>query len=809
MASADRLRDLLPSLWRPQPDAPADDLLAGLVRAGGRTIDTVSVEAGDVMQSRFVRFADSALMSPFVARLRAKSDQKPLLPGDPAVALHPYIDDLARLAGLLGLVPWTEPLDARETVEEFRRRVERMVALWRGGLGTRSALHAVTQAMLPVMDRTAPDGLQERGFTVEERTGTIVKTLVATPRGAPAGLVGPLMRWRIDSGAVAPTAPAIYIEGQAPVPDQIDPAERPVIERFDPALGVGIGIGYEGTVPPDQTLALLPVFSSWLGQADGLVTATSNPDETLPDTTAAGPWSTPAGTPPTISVRAFAVAADGALWAGGDAAGNGALWRLGAGGWAEILSGLPLVHCLLTVGTSLLVGHANGLSRTPAVGGAAVLTPAPGTMTDPAVLGLGTGRDGSIWAATAQGAAQVGPADALQPVGPGERAATQTLMNAVHVDPDGCVYFGGEAGLFLHDPGRGTWHVYRGGTADETVPDWALWDPAADALPADGDTFLPTVTSLLRTSDQTLWIGSAAGIAAYRARERLRTYATLLTAFPELGTDPVLALAEDERQRLWAGTARGLLVFDGMDWRQARAGALVRLPRSPAPSDSFTQWRFHRPSSAWQAQDSGAQGGFTRRTPTVLTTAEPATQAIAWTDGAIARLGTMTDGVFTADPSAVLAALVTRIKPDAVTVIDGGPPAIPRLLPGGSDWRYLAREEAVVPTPTGFPAWTREGRLLPPPSASAAPYEGRFLTEEEAALLDSVFAYNPAARVTFRWRPRAALSVIVRLDKRAADELIPDIVLDRVWDGIGTVRPAGGRVVLAVGAEAVRGGQDG
>jgi hypothetical protein len=34
-------------------------------------------------------------------------------------------------------------------------------------------------------------------------------------------------------------------------------------------------------------------------------------------------------------------------------------------------------------------------------------------------------------------------------------------------------------------------------------------------------------------------------------------------------------------------------------------------------------------------------------------------------------------------------------------------------------------------------------------------------------------------------------------------------VLDRVWDSIGQVRPAGVRVVLAVDTEAVRGGQDG
>src|SRR5262245_16720621 len=169
MASADRIRDLLPSLWRPEPDASANDLLAGLVRAGGRLVDTASIEAGDVMQSHWFGFSDSALLSPYVARFRAKAGEKPLLPGDPDVDLHPYLDDLGRMAGLLGLVPWAQPLDARETVEEFRRRVARMVALWKNGLGTRAALRAVTRATLPTIDRSAPPGLRERGFTVEER----------------------------------------------------------------------------------------------------------------------------------------------------------------------------------------------------------------------------------------------------------------------------------------------------------------------------------------------------------------------------------------------------------------------------------------------------------------------------------------------------------------------------------------------------------------------------------------------------------------------------------------------------------------
>jgi hypothetical protein len=108
--------------------------------------------------------------------------------------------------------------------------------------------------------------------------------------------------------------------------------------------------------------------------------------------------------------------------------------------------------------------------------------------------------------------------------------------------------------------------------------------------------------------------------------------------------------------------------------------------------------------------------------------------------------------------------------------------------------------------PRSFPAWTREGRLLPPPDAAAAPAEGRYLAAAALAELDRVFAYNPAARVTFRWRPRAALSVTVRLARETAEEVLPAPVLDRVYAAVQVVRPAGARVRLAHGEAVVRGG---
>jgi hypothetical protein len=147
-----------------------------------------------------------------------------------------------------------------------------------------------------------------------------------------------------------------------------------------------------------------------------------------------------------------------------------------------------------------------------------------------------------------------------------------------------------------------------------------------------------------------------------------------------------------------------------------------------------------------------------------------------------------------------------RFKPDALRILDGGIPALPRLLPGSSDWRYLALEPEVVPQPSTFPSWTIEGRLLPEPQQGAAPLEGRYLAALASELRQQVFAFNPAAQVWMRWSPRELLSVLVRLRRTSLDEVVDPLVLDRVFAEVSRVRPAGVRLGLAVDDQLVRGG---
>jgi len=808
MPSAERIRQTLPSLYRPEPDAPASDLLAQLVKAIGSVLDGVSVEAGEVMLAHWFRYADSALVSSYASRSRQIEDKRPLLPGDPEVSDFPYLSELPRIAGLLDLSPWREPLQERERVEGFRQRMERTVRLYRDGLGTREALRRVTLASLPPADREAAQGLRERGFTVEELAPADARLQQALQAGLPADMVGPLMRWSVDSLALHPTLPEIVVVGVTPVPGEVDPTELPLIERFDPARGTGVGIAYQGSLAPGVALSLTGAYSSWLATAGGVLESSHEPGETAPaDPTAAGPWSAVAGGPPG-TVVGFAQGPDRHLWAATNDAG-GALFRFDGATWSEALSGLPELRCLAVDGADLLLGFGTGVSRLPLSVEPLAAAPDPASLADPAVNALARAPDGAWLAATAQGAARLDGADALEHFGPGARPETETPLFAVYPDRDGTLFFGGERGLFRLSPLDLSWAFYRGAAADETEPDWQAWDPDSDALPADGEVFLPAVLSIRRGAGQGLWLGTARGIARYRAKRRRNTYATLLEAWPELGEAPVRAIEEDERGRPWFATDRGLFQFDETDWRQAQDGTLARMPRVEEDPLAFVAWRFSRGEDVWQAFEAGSAAGFQPQAPDPLGTEEPAVRAIAWTDRVAVRLGSFDGTSFTPDAEATPEPVLVRYKPDPRRIATGGIPAVPRLPAGTSHWRYLAVESGPQPAPSGLPAWTREGRLLPPPDESPAPFEGRYLDAAAVAGFDKVFAFCPAARVWMSWAPRATCSVTVRLERTGPGEAISGAVLDRLWAGLSRVRPAGVAVRIAVGEEIMRGGASG
>src|SRR5919199_1589318 len=106
---------------------------------------------------------------------------------------HPYVHDLARLAALLPLPPWQEPPALRESVEAYRLRIGRFVALYRNGLGTLGALRRMIEAQLPV-DLEGPPEERDRPFLLEEFAPLITRSQAVTAPGAPPEKVGAVMR---------------------------------------------------------------------------------------------------------------------------------------------------------------------------------------------------------------------------------------------------------------------------------------------------------------------------------------------------------------------------------------------------------------------------------------------------------------------------------------------------------------------------------------------------------------------------------------------------------------------------------------
>jgi len=803
MPSTPRILDNLPSLYRPEPGYDDGDLILQLASAVGSLLDQLSSESAEVMQAHWFNYADSAIYSNWLGRRRGLNDEGPLTLDDPTIDQFPYLFDLPRIAGMVDLSPWREPLRDRERVEAFRRRIRRIVQLHKDGLGTVRALRTMTMTALPQIDPDAAAGLRERNFTIEEFSGIQRLTQAVSQVGLPSDLVGPLMRWQIDSGSLNPVTPMVVIEGVAPVPGETDPTQDPIIEQFDPTTGRGIGIHYQGVVVASQALALVPGYHSWLGHDAGIDRAESVPvGIEAVNPTAAGPWSSD-GAAPSDTIADLQQSEDHFLWAAANGA-DGSLWRSDGNSWTAILSGLPEVHCLLPLGDELLVGFATGLSRLAIQpSGSFALTPDPATLSDPAVRALAVDGSGTVWAATAQGLAQE-QAGVLLYTELGNRSETESELHCLWLDPTGDIYCGGELGLFLYHAAQQRWYILQDEAVDEAVDDWLLLDLVDGTLPASETIFVPPVHAILHGPDTDIWLGTTQGIARYHAREQRRTYTTLLEALPQLTETRVSQITLDARNRLWFATGDGLFIYDQLDWFQRQGDALVRLPRQFDEPAQPVFWRYLRGSGNWQSLAPPTNAGFQNYSGTATGSSEAAVHAISWTETAHARLGSFDGTTFTVDEGATPAAVAVRYKASPSRIVDGGIAAVPRLPTGSSAWRYLQREEPSPPTPTGHPAWTREGRLLPPPGSSEAPFEGRYLGASDA-LGSTVFAFSPAARVWFLWQPRAPLAVTVRLTRATPDEQIDPQILDRVWNELQRVKPAAVAVYLAVNETIERG----
>ena len=813
-----RLRDRLPSLYRPDPDD--EGLLPAYLSAAGAGLDAIDVDALGVLRGHWFDQADAAVLDPYLVRLRELAGQPPMGPSDPEARTFPYLRDLALLSALLGASPWQDAPPV-ETVEDFRDRVRRTVAVYRGGLGTPAAIRGIVEANLPV-DDSLPAERRDRPFELEEFAPIVHESLAVRSPGPPEDMVGPLMRWEVASGGLHGSPPTIYVQGVEPVDGAVGATERPMVELFAAAgRRVRLGIAYAKTLDPGVTLRLRPAFSSWLARDDRLVRADAVPPGGGPaDPTASGPWVAVEGAP-AGTATAFVQTRDLSLWVGTVDGGSGALSRFDGTAWTQALTGLAEVHALAEDGDDLLIATETGLLRMPRFPDG---DPFAGT----AVAGLETASvrallpDGDGWlVGTAAGLARLAADGTVGPFGLDASLQTATPVHALARDGTGTVHAGTDLGAFQFQPATGQWYWYGGGSLSEQDPDWHELLPGGEgpaaALPADADVTLPPVLCVRRGPDAALWFGTDHGIARYVAVDIGGAFETILQAFPNITGGPVSAIDVDARGRVWFATDRGLVRTDGRDWFQFQAGAgdgdggsWVHLGRVDRPFEpraaGWGAWRFDRASATWEHADLTLQ---TWGPVTVIpeTTAEAGVRAVLWTDCVVADLLQDWDGsTFSSSAPADLADVRVRYKPTDRRIVDGGIPSSPRLPPGASTWRYLSMEPAKPKLPKERPFWSTEGRLIPPPGDHDASVPGRF--DEQAPdpvdFGDAVFAYDPAARVWMTWEAARPLTVLVRVATRSADERLEPAVIDRAWQGIQQVRPAGVFTVLAVDEDIVR-----
>jgi hypothetical protein len=367
------------------------------------------------------------------------------------------------------------------------------------------------------------------------------------------------------------------------------------------------------------------------------------------------------------------------------------------------------------------------------------------------------------------------------------------------------LFAGTTLGLFQYQPKGQQWYYYTGESQFETGADWK---PLQEKAPEQNEVFLPEVTAIARGYGSELWLGTANGLARYRARSvRGTTYETVLEAFPDLGTGRVEAIVRDARDQLWFATERGLLRFDGRDlwynssngWKQLGIAA-SRYDGAPRPRPRGT-WRF----SAGNWESFNGQGWVVDQPPVRIGNSATV-YAICFTAMVVGDLGSWDGSSFQHQSNVGGSKLKMRYKPAPDRIVDGGIPALPTVRKGKATWRYLRYQPDAEPAPAVGPAWNCEGRLVTPPSEDD-PWPARYL--DGSALpnpyIPAVFAFDPAVRLWMTWPGRSRLCVLVRLLRREPGEILDSAVIDRVWDGLQQFRPAGVSVILALDEERLRG----
>ncbi len=817
MATLDKMIGHLPSLYR--PEAGQESILLDLLTQWGRELDATSDRMTDVMQAHWHDFADRAQYSPYFNRDREQRGQPPVSPTTLVLEERqlldefPYINDLARLGALLELPVWREPSELRENVESYRIRLRKMFQIYRNGLGTPDAVRGIVEANLP-LDMSVRRALRHRSFSVEEYAPLSLRDQDAIARGAPLEYVGPLMRWELNNEGLHPVQPTVYIEGVAAVNGEFDSTERPMIESMGGDGEASVGLAYNDALAPGAVLRLSPVPVAYLATAGELLAAVGASGQEL---TTGGWQSTPelSGS----DVRLLCQTVDHTLWAVLDNAGDSELWRHRGTDWqrAQDTFAFANIHMLYAFENDLYIGDDNGLHIVPSL---------PETEDDYQIQSSGLFSDPvydmffdgvQFWFATENGVFTV-------PQGGSSAVATplQAATYCIAANDGHSLYFGGVFGVVHFHRGYDRWTQLIAESASDLIPDWHSFGSGSPA-----QSFLPPVNDLAVSSDAALWMATEQGLARYfcdRGDGARLAYSTQLQSFPDIVQGPVVRVEIDCAGLLWFCGEGGLFRFDGRDflqyveaddiWQPLGAAALVY--PNDVDSEDRGRWRFNNGlgSPSWEQFDTISNAW---EDPELALRSSASTQVhtLLWSHTIEAHLGAWNGDDFEPDSQLPLSDFSMRVKADPTRIVNGGVVALPALQQGRSSWRYLSLETAPLHEPAVTPWWSKEGRLVPESGDEVTPYPGRFrdVPYPDPVLLplpagrfeDVVYAYLPAARVKFVWTEKKPFSLLVRLAKRSAQEAIHPAVLDRVWQGMQKVKPAGAQLMLAVEHEIVRG----
>lgn len=783
MSAYDRLVELLPSLWRPQDGDRT--LVAQWLRSVGGVFDQTAAQAQHVLRAHWSDTADAALWSAHHQADRRERGLAPVNVRKPAdfaeLQRYPYIGDAARLAALLELPPWRDPASLREKVEEYRQRVQDVVAAYTAGLVTVAALRRLVDAALPE-DMAAPPAQRRGGYAIEEPVALRRRSAaLLVPQAQEGDLVAPLSSWSLPEVV---GVPGFVLQG-AP-----GGALEPAIERVTPtAQPLGIALGWLGTLADGEALRFAPTRRSWL-LADGALSVSPGDRDEAVDPGANGPWTAlpalPAG-----KARALVPGPDGVLWL---IVQDGATWsvqRYDGSGFATIAVDAPAgpLHALQVAGERLFLAAEQGLFSTPLwpEAGAARWTgiaEVTGVVRALAPLPEGFAAAGSdgLWRCAGDGSVL-------------EHSLAALDLHAVAVFGEQG-YVATASALFLYQHQQA--FRYDGTGLSETVADWLPVAAPDDTM----DSPLPAVHALARTRDGSLWIASADGLARWRVRD---AGTTLLEAYPDVLRGPVHALHVDERGMLWIAAEAGLFRYDGAAVAQSdlAAGRWNGLGAADAifPDEIAAaprgHWRYEAGTGTW-LQWTGARFADPQLAPRAAPAAP--VHAACVLPAVRAERGSWDGSAFTASAPVPDSELVVRVKTSLTRIVDGGAPFLPANVPGAR-WRYLQLDRAPEPPAAGRPWWSREGQLFPPPERGA-PWPGHFRSgdgfHDDGHFDDAVFVYPPSARL---WIIHAcAPDVGVRIRLFAADpaQALEPALTERVWALVQRARAAGVPLQLMV-----------